>query len=95
MDKNNILPVTDARRQLYALVKACRGRALNFVLTSGGEAVARLMGEEEYESLMETLEVLSDRKQIQRLTSSLKHAESGKLYTHEEVFGHKKSRPRH
>jgi len=38
---------------------------------------------------METLEVLSDKKQVERLTSALKHAQKEKLHSHEEVFGHK------
>ena len=88
MDKKNILPVTDARKKLYALVKACGGRAGSFVITSEGRAVARLMGEQEYESMMETLEILSDKKQVERLSQALKHAGGKKLHTHEDVFGH-------
>ena len=88
MDKDKIMPVTDARKKLYALIKACDSQAQSFVITSEGRAVARLVGEEEYESLMVTLEVLSDKKQVERLTSALKHAQKGKLYSHEDVFGH-------
>lgn len=87
MEKNKTLPVTDARKKLYALIKACDDRARTFVITSDGRAVARLMGEQEYESLIETLEVLSDKKQVERLTKALKHAQAGKLYSHQDVFG--------
>lgn len=89
MEKNKVLPVTDARKKLYALIKACDDRAWTFVITSEGRAVARLVGEQEYESLMETLEVLSDKKQVERLTNALKHVQKGKLYSHEDVFGHR------
>lgn len=88
MDQNKILAVTDARKELYSLVKGCKSRALSFVLTSNGEAVARLMSEDEYASLMETLEILSDRVQIKRLAKALKHVKEGKLCSHEDVFGH-------
>ena len=88
MDHAKILPVTHVRKELYSLIKACQSQTAMFVLTSKGKAVARLLSEEEYESIMETLEVLSDKKQVERLASALKHAGSGKLYTHEEVFGH-------
>ena len=87
MDKNKILPATDARKKLYALIKACKDRAHTFIITSDGRAAARLIGEQEYESLMETLEVLSDKKQVERLTSALKHVSQGKLHSHEDVFG--------
>lgn len=89
MEKNKVLPVTDARKKLYALIKACDDRAWTFVITSEGRAVARLVGEQEYESLMETLEVLSDKKQVERLMNALKHVQKGKLYSHEDVFGHR------
>ncbi|GEM_PF-560297 len=88
MEKNKVLPVTDARKKLYTLIKACDDRAWSFVITAGGRAVARLIGEQEYESLLETLEVLSDKKQVERLASALKHVQKGKLYSHEDVFGH-------
>ena len=88
MEKNKVLPVTDARKKLYALIKACDNRALTFVITSEGRAMARLVGELEYESLIETLEVLSDKKQVERLAKALKHVQQGKLYSHEDVFGH-------
>ena len=92
MDKANTLPVTDARKELYSLIEACKSRSVTFVLTSKGRPVARLLSENEYESLMETLEVLSDKKQLQRLVSALKHVQQGKLYSHEEVFGHRQPR---
>ena len=92
MDKANTLPVTDARKELYSLIDACKSRSVTFVLTSKGRPVARLLSENEYESLMETLEVLSDKKQLQRLASALKHVQQGKLYSHEEVFGRRQPR---
>ena len=92
MEKNKVLPVTDARKKLYALIKACDDRAWSFVITSEGRAVARLIGEQEYESLMESLEVLGDKKQVARLASALKHVQQGKLHSHDDVFGHPQPR---
>ena len=88
MKTNKILSVTDARKIFYTLIKACDGLARSFVLTSEGRTVARLMGEQEYESMMETMEVLSDKKQVERLMVALKNVQQGKLYSHEDVFGH-------
>lgn len=92
MKTNKILSVTDARKNLYSLVKACDGLARSFVLTSEGRAVARLMGEQEYESMVETMEVLSDKKQVERLMTALKNVQQGRLYSHEDVFGHSQSK---
>ena len=89
MEKDKVMPVTDVRKKLYALIKACDDRALSLIITSEGRAVARLMGESEYESLIETLEILSDKRQVASLARALKHVKEGKLYSHEEVFGHR------
>ena len=93
MDKDKTYPVTDARKALYGLIKACETKSLTFVLTSKGRPVARLLSEDEYGSIMETLEVLSDKRQVERLASALKHLRKGKLHSHEDVFGHKQSKP--
>ena len=87
MDKNKVFSVTDARKELYSLIKACQTRSINYVLTSNGEAVARLLSEEEYESLVETVEILGDRTQVKRLAKALEHVKKGKLYLHKDVFG--------
>ena len=87
MEKHRVLPVTEVRKRLYALINACDDSARTFIITSDGRAVARLVAEQEYESLIETLEVLSDKKQVERLVSALRHVEQGKLYSHADVFG--------
>ena len=52
----------------------------------GTEVVA--MSLEEYESLMETIDVLSDGETVQAIKEGLEDIKVGRLYTHEEVFGH-------
>ena len=52
----------------------------------GTEVVA--MSLEEYESLMETIDVLSDEETMQALNEGLEDLEAGRVYTHAEVFGH-------
>ena len=86
------LSASDARKELYSLVKSCELRSKMFILTSKGKAAARLLSEEDYESLMETFEVLSDKKQVERLANALKHIRQGKLHTHEEAFGRPQSK---
>ena len=57
----------------------------------GTEVVA--MSLEEYESLMETLEVLSDEETMQAIKEAEEDIKAGRLYTHEEVFGHPLPKP--
>lgn len=47
---------------------------------------------EQYESLVETLEILSDRKLIKDLEAALKDIRGKRLYTHEQVFGRKRKK---
>jgi len=46
------------------------------------------IAKEDYESLLETLEILSDQEQVKRIASALRNTEKGKLLSHKEVFGH-------
>ena len=42
----------------------------------------------EYESLKETLDILSDKEQIKRLYQAIQDVKKGKLFSHQDVFGH-------
>ena len=57
----------------------------------GTEVVA--MSLDEYESLMETLEVFSDEETVQAIREGEEDIKAGRLYTHEEVFGHPLPKP--
>jgi predicted DNA-binding antitoxin AbrB/MazE fold protein len=46
------------------------------------------VAKEDYESLLETLEILSDQGQVKRIASALRNIEKGKLFSHKDVFGH-------
>jgi PHD/YefM family antitoxin component YafN of YafNO toxin-antitoxin module len=57
-------------------------------LIKSREPVA-ILPEAEYESLIETLQILSDQKLLQRIESALAHLSKGRFFTHQEVFPHK------
>jgi antitoxin YefM len=77
-----ILPVSEVRRRLPALVKLIKKEEKNLIITKNGKPVAVMITPE----MLETLEILSDPK----LMAALKRAEAGvakgRVYTHEEVF---------
>lgn len=52
----------------------------------GTEVVA--MSLEEYEGLMETLDILSDEEAAAGLREGLKELDEGRSHSYEEVFGH-------
>ncbi len=56
-------------------------------ITRDGVPSAVLLSMDQFEGLMETIDILSDQKAMRSLTRSLKQAERGKWVRHESVFG--------
>ncbi|MEK7448500.1 MAG: hypothetical protein AAB019_03345 [Planctomycetota bacterium] len=50
-----------------------------------------ILPQEEYESLLETFEVLNDQKLLRRIESALSNLRKSEFFTHDEVF-HSKPR---
>ena len=77
-----ILPVSEVRKRLPALVKLIKKEEKNLIITKNGRPVAVMITPE----MLETLEILSNPG----LMASLKRVEAGiakgRVYTHEEVF---------
>ncbi len=42
----------------------------------------------DYESLLETLEILSDKDQVDRIQAALDNLKKGKILSHKDIFGH-------
>lgn len=43
---------------------------------------------DDYESLLETLEILSDKNQLDRIQTALQSVKKGKILSHKDIFGH-------
>jgi antitoxin YefM len=56
-------------------------------ITRDGVPAAVLLSMDQFEGLMETLEILSDPKTMRSLRRSVRQAEAGKWLPHESVFG--------
>ncbi len=70
-----------------ALARIAGGEA-HFVLRTEGGTEVVAMSLEEYESVMETIDVLSDEETVQGLKEGLADLDAGRFVTHEQVFGH-------
>lgn len=74
---------TELRQKLKAhMDRVCEDRAPLLVTRQGGEAVV-MLSLAEYESLEETLHLLSDPANADRLLRSIAQAEAGQLVEHE------------
>ena len=81
-----ILPVTKVKRELLDILKSMEEEYATITMTRNGEPVGVMMTPERYESLLETIEILSDKNILRALKASQKDFKSGKVYSHEEVW---------
>jgi len=83
------LTATTARREFFDLVKgAAEGHRTFRIQHRRGAAV--LISEDDYESLLETLELLSLPRFRQRLKASIKQMKAGDTVSMDEFFVEKK-----
>ena len=71
------ISLTELRPRLSELVERAQQRYDRFVITRHGRAEAVLLASDEFEGLLETLEVLSDRAQVERLIAAEEELEAG------------------
>ena len=81
-----ILPVTKVKRELLNILKSMEEEYATITMTRNGEPVGVMMTPERYESLLETIEILSDKNILRALKASQKDFKSGKVYSHHPGF---------
>ena len=81
-----IIPVTKVKRELLDILRTMEDEYSTITVTRNGEPVGIMMTPDRYEGLLETIEILSDSKILRALRSSQKDFETGKTYTHDEVW---------
>jgi len=85
-DFQKILPVTKVKRNLLEILKHMEQEEETIALTKNGEPVGVMMSLSRYEGLMETIEILSNRKIVTALKASQKDFKSGKVLDHESAW---------
>jgi prevent-host-death family protein len=81
-DFQKILPVTKVKRNLLEILKEMEQEEETIALTKNGEAIGVMMSLSRYEGLLETIEILSDRKILTALKGSQKDFKSGRIVDH-------------
>jgi antitoxin YefM len=77
------LTITEARRQLLDLPSKLKDEPV--IITKHGKPVMVALSFEQYESLLETLSILSDRNFANQLQESIAQAERGETISWEEA----------
>jgi len=80
------IPVSKAKTYFSDLLKRIKEHHESFAITHRGKIEGVLMSYDEYESLIETLEILSDRELMESIERGLIEEKRGKLHSHKEVF---------
>ena len=81
------IPVSEARQTLPELLARMRKLMDRVIITRNGKPEAVLMGFEEYESWVETLELMSQPGTLRGIREGLADLKAGRSRSFEEVFG--------
>jgi len=83
------ITATAARSNLFQLIqKTIKEHSPARISSKAGTAI--LISEEDYESILETVELMSEPGLLESLKETDKEIERGEVYTMEQVFGAKK-----
>lgn len=88
------IPVSEARQTLPILVNRISKVMDRIIITRKGKPAAVLMGVEEYESWIETLELVSRKKTLAGIRAGLADLKAGRAQSFEKVFGEPLHGPR-
>ena len=80
------IPASQAKTHFSSLMKRIREQHESFAISQRGKIQGVLLSFAEYESLMETLEILSDRDLMMSLERGLKEEKAERLHSHSIVF---------
>jgi antitoxin YefM len=78
--------LTEAKAQLARLVKDLERLGEPIVITRSGHPAGVLLSVEEYEGLLETLEILADEELSTALRAGLEDVQAGRVIGHDEVW---------
>ena len=81
------IPVSEARQNLPALVTRMRKLMERVIITRNGKPAAVMLGIEEYESWVETLELMSSPDAVHGVREGLADLKAGRSRSFEDVFG--------
>jgi antitoxin YefM len=84
---DKIVSVSEAKNKLLDLIRRLKHKQEVVAITRDGAPTAVLLSMDQFEGLMETIEILSDQKSMRTLRRSSKQAGRGEWVSHGAVFG--------
>ena len=83
---------SNAKANFLAMVRKAHELGQTYLITHRGEESAVLLSSEDYEGLLETLDILKDDKAIASIMESLNDLKKGDVYSFEDVLGRKQKK---
>lgn len=80
------LPLSEAKAKLAQLLRETEELGERFVITRSGRPAAVLVSAEEYDGLLETLEILADADLMKGVRAGLRDLERGRVIRHDELW---------
>lgn len=81
-----IIPVTEFRGKVLETVRRAQSTGREYIITTRGKPAAVVISFDEWESLMETLEIKKDRKLMRQIAKNKRYFErGGKGKSHRDV----------
>lgn len=79
------ISVTEAKARFSAIVDSASTTHQRFEITRNGERVAMIIGADDFDSLIETLEMLSDGNQVRETLEGMRELQEGKSVGSDEM----------
>ena len=83
------LTATKAKAQFLSILRKTNDLHEIYAITHNGQPYAVIMSNDEYEGLLETLEIQKDKVLSKNLLSAIKRADRGQTISFEKVVGRK------
>ena len=83
---------SNAKAHFIAMVRKAHELGQTYLITHRGEESAVLLSSEDYEGLLETLDILKNNKVALSIADSLEDFKKGDVYSFEDVIGRKQKK---
>jgi prevent-host-death family protein len=81
----NTITLKELRPELPGVIKDIDTKLDRYIIMKRGKPVAVMMSPDDYESLLETIEILSDKDSVRRIKKAKKEIAKGRTISLEEL----------
>ncbi len=82
----NTITLKMLRPELSAVIKTIDARLDRYIVTQRGRPIAVMMSLDDYEGLIETIEILSDKEAVKGIRKAKKEIKAGKTISFDELL---------